>query len=321
MKKRIVITFLGLMIMASLNGCQQKKGPQIQVQIKDGMTTTVLETDAGQIVEKLLEEAELTVSEKDEISPGMLELVMEDGAEIDISRYAEASVIYDEGEPVKVALCGATVQEAIDASKVSVGKNDYIDTDTERLLEDGMVISITKRAKVTLDDGGTVSKEITAAKTVQEYLDEKGVTLSKLDKLKNKPDDLLEDGTKIVIQRITQKKVYETEAIAYSTTYENSSSMYTGQTSKKRDGQNGEKKITYRVTYINGKEHDRKQIKEEITKEPVNEIIVQGTKQKPKPAAPTKRVVSRQRIYDCDGSGHGTLVITYSDGSTSTSRF
>ena len=34
-----------------------------------------------------------------------------------------------------------------------------------------------------------------------------------------------------------------------------------------------------------------------------------------------KRVVSTQNIDDCDGSGHGTTITTYSDGSTKTSRY
>ena len=34
-----------------------------------------------------------------------------------------------------------------------------------------------------------------------------------------------------------------------------------------------------------------------------------------------KHVVSTQNVDDCDGSGHGTTIITYSDGSTKTRRY
>lgn len=53
----------------------------------------------------------------------------------------------------------------------------------------------------------------------------------------------------------------------------------------------------------------KKAVKEEIIKEAVNQIVVQGAK----PAG--KTVVSRERVDDCDGSGHGYYIITYSDGS------
>lgn len=44
-------------------------------------------------------------------------------------------------------------------------------------------------------------------------------------------------------------------------------------------------------------------------KEAVNQLVMQGTKPK------GKTVVSRERVDDCDGSGHGYYIITYSDGS------
>ena len=41
----------------------------------------------------------------------------------------------------------------------------------------------------------------------------------------------------------------------------------------------------------------------------------------PKKKSSGKTVVSTQNVDDCDGSGHGTKITTYSDGSTSTSRY
>lgn len=48
-------------------------------------------------------------------------------------------------------------------------------------------------------------------------------------------------------------------------------------------------------------------VEEKIIREPVDTILVKGT-------APRRRVVSREQIFDCDGSGHGYYVITWSDG-------
>ena len=51
-----------------------------------------------------------------------------------------------------------------------------------------------------------------------------------------------------------------------------------------------------------------------MIKEPVSALVVYGTR-----AAQTtetgKTVVSKVAVPDCDGSGHGYYVITYSDGS------
>ena len=76
----------------------------------------------------------------------------------------------------------------------------------------------------------------------------------------------------------------------------------------------GEKEVTYRVTYVNGKEEARKKLSEKVLKEPVAEIVIKGTK-------PTRTVTSRQKVMDCDGSGHGYWIITYSDGTTEYQEF
>ena len=72
---------------------------------------------------------------------------------------------------------------------------------------------------------------------------------------------------------------------------------------------------------MDGKEDGRKAVKEEIIKKPVDKIITQGTKPKPAPSkgkqkgGKGKKVVSKKKVYDCDGSGHGYYIIKYSDGS------
>jgi hypothetical protein len=45
----------------------------------------------------------------------------------------------------------------------------------------------------------------------------------------------------------------------------------------------GEKTLTYEVRYTNGVETDRELVKEELTKEPVTEVIAIGTRREPEP--------------------------------------
>ena len=60
-------------------------------------------------------------------------------------------------------------------------------------------------------------------------------------------------------------------------------------------------------------EKDRELISEEVVKEPVNKIVVTGTKTAKNNA---KKVVKTEYFDDCDGSGHGYKIIYYSDGTT-----
>ena len=73
----------------------------------------------------------------------------------------------------------------------------------------------------------------------------------------------------------------------------------------------------YEIIYVIDvacEEEARKKLSEKVLKEPVAEIVIKGTK-------PARTVVSRQKVMDCDGSGHGYWIITYSDGTTSYQEF
>ena len=74
-----------------------------------------------------------------------------------------------------------------------------------------------------------------------------------------------------------------------------------------KPGKNGRKELIYEATYVDGEEESRRLVEERVVEEPTSSIIVRGT-------AARRRIVSREQVYDCDGSGHGYYVITWSDG-------
>lgn len=125
----------------------------------------------------------------------------------------------------------------------------------------------------------------------------------------------------IAVQRISEREITEYETVPYNTKTEYSSAMYQGETSQKQAGQDGQKEITYKVSYTDGKE-EKRTVSETVVKEPVSCIIVKGTAVRRQetqasgqaPEETGRRIVSREPVYDCDGSGHGYYVITWSDG-------
>ena len=69
-----------------------------------------------------------------------------------------------------------------------------------------------------------------------------------------------------------------TKAIAYSTITEKDDTKYTTYSSVKQQGKEGSQKITQQITYVDGVEVSRTVIDTETLSEPVNKIIVVGTK-------------------------------------------
>ena len=89
--------------------------------------------------------------------------------------------------------------------------------------------------------------------------------LEDLDKLPKKP----------VIETKDEKKE---ETIKFETIEKNDQSLEKGHTKTVQEGKNGLKELSYKVTFTDGKETHRKLIEEKVIKEPVNKIVLKGTK-------------------------------------------
>lgn len=73
------------------------------------------------------------------------------------------------------------------------------------------------------------------------------------------------------------KSETKTETVKYETVEKNDSSIPLGEKRVSTEGTLGERIITYDVTYINGIETKREEVKSEVTTEPVNRVVLVGT--------------------------------------------
>lgn len=295
----IIIIFMAVSL---LTGCQSQ---EITVQIEDQNVLTKLITSSGNTVKDLLEEAEITINHDDKVTPSLDSKINND-SKISILRHVDIKMNYDH-KMIDVEYYGGIVQDILDKANIKLKKNDFIDYNVDDYLVDGMVISIIPRLAVDVKVDGKNHHILTAASTIKELLSKENISYSKDDRITPKLSKQLTEGMKIVIKRVTYKEVTQTEIINYATTVQYSKKMNSGQSKIIKKGSNGKKKVTYKITYVDGKEESRKVIKEVILQKATNQIVLKGTKK-------GKYIVSKERIEDCDGSGHGYYVITYSDG-------
>jgi len=83
---------------------------------------------------------------------------------------------------------------------------------------------------------------------------------------------------------ITKEKYTYTEEIPFARETKDDSTIYVGESKVAQEGKNGEKTIEVYITRENGREVSREIISETVTKEPVTEIIANGTKKRPAPS-------------------------------------
>lgn len=72
--------------------------------------------------------------------------------------------------------------------------------------------------------------------------------------------------------------VTRTEAIDFETEVREDNTLLTTQRKVAQEGKKGERQITARVSYVNGREVAREVVSETVTQEPVKEIVLKGTK-------------------------------------------
>lgn len=293
---------LGLCAAGLLTGCGAKN---TQVHIMDGRQNTEILVASNTTVAEVLKEAEITVDDKDTVTPA-LDSVVKNQSEIQIERHATVTLV--EGDQTeKVEMTGKTVQDVLDEKGVELKEHDYVNHSLDAYLEDGMEIQVIHRLAVTIQVDGETKEYLTDAKNVADLLEEQSIAVDKKDIVKPGMERELSEGTKVVIERVSVKQVVEKEKVPFETEVEYSGSMYSDESVEKTPGVEGEKEVTYEVTYVDGKEDHRKAVSEKMLKEPVSQVVTKGTKQR-------RRIVSKQKVEDCDGSGHGYYIITWSDG-------
>ena len=112
-----------------------------------------------------------------------------------------------------------------------------------------------------------------------------------------------EDVPEPAAPKIETKTEEVAQAIPFQSTTQNDSTLPSGQTKISVTGINGEKIITYTVTYEDGVESMRELTGERISKQPVNEVKKIGTKVAVAPAPPAPAPSS-----NCDPNYSGACV-------------
>jgi hypothetical protein len=101
--------------------------------------------------------------------------------------------------------------------------------------------------------------------------------------------------------QIKKEVVTETESIPFDSKTVNDGSLNKGTSKITTSGSNGTKTTTYEITYIDGKQTNKKLVKNEVTAKPVAQVTAIGTKAPaPKPAPKPAPAPKQQATSNCD---------------------
>lgn len=130
---------------------------------------------------------------------------------------------------------------------------------------------------VTIKVDGMEMNLMAAPVKVKQVLKIYGIPVGKDDIVKPALDQQLTEGAEITIQRIVFEEVVVSEEVPFKTKIKGTDELPAKTQKIVQKGQKGEDKVTYKVTYADGKEIARKEIARERVKKPVTKIIKKST--------------------------------------------
>jgi len=286
----------GGLAMASISGTKD-----VTVSV-DGVEQQV-ETRSGTVAE-VLQSRGITVGSHDVVAPA-LESEVADGTRIAVQYGREVTITVD-----GVTRTQWTTATSVEQLLASLGlKDNDIDLSTSRsqsIGREGLDLDLNTQKTVTVIVAGKPVVIKTTENTVAAALTAAKVKADNDDKVSAKATDLIVNGMKITFVKVDVKKVTETKTIAHDVTEKKDSSLTKGVRKVQTKGVDGERTITYQQRLEDGKSVSKEKVKDEVTRKPVTEVVLVGTK---KPASTSSSGSSSS------GGNTGKSAPSVSDGS------
>lgn len=181
---------------------------------------------------------------------------------------------------------GTSDLSAFLASKdVALFPEDIVRTFPNPDLQVGGAVKVYRAQAVLVRDAGQEQLIHTWKNTIQEALAEHGIELGEKDKVEPSLENSILTNQRLVpvsviITRVVETEIIDKETITYKSQTKLDNTIEKGVKEVVQAGKNGVKELTYLVRREDGVEVSRKLIDTEITIDPVNEIIKEGTKVK-----------------------------------------
>lgn len=181
-----------------------------------------------------------------------------------------------DGQTSKIDTISRTVEGVLSSKKIDLKEGSRLEPSLDTRIKNNMEIKIVNQFKINIDDGGEQAEYITNQDTVEEVLESCNIVLGDMDIVNKDLKDKVQKDEVIKITRVKEELVVESEEIPYTTETIKDKKLIKGKKEVDTEGENGEKEITYKITYNDNKPISREKISEKITKKPIKEIIKEG---------------------------------------------
>ncbi|MFF2270154.1 ubiquitin-like domain-containing protein [Cellulosimicrobium cellulans] len=259
----------------------------------DGELTTV-STLAGS-VSGALDAAGIEVGARDQVAPDPAS-ALDDGDEV-VVRLGKQVTVQADGEQSDVWLTALDADEALktlaerggDVRLVASRSGERASLDL-RLDTDGPV-NVVADGETTVAPDGSIG--------IPAILEQRGIELGELDRVSVQRVEAPEPGAptvSLVVQRVVVEQQQTTTPVPHESVEKADASRYSDDPAVvSQKGADGVTTTTFEVTLVDGVEESREQLTQEVTTAPVDQVVVKGTKERPKDPRALGQLMAAER--------------------------
>lgn len=170
-----------------------------------------------------------------------------------------------------------TIGELLEKQKLTLKDGDTIFPDQSGMLIPNMRIYITRAQEISVTADGETKKFRTQAKNIEDAVRDGKILLDEDDIVKPSRESFVLSDMHITITRVKIEEKIVDKDIPFTKKANEDKDLSWRKTIVTQKGEKGIERQTYRVSSHDGKEVNRKLLKTEVIKEPVAEVVTQGT--------------------------------------------
>lgn len=242
-------------------------------------------TDKGFITKKstireALKEQGIRLDENDRTEPGLDEKFVATSYQINIYR-ARPVLVRDGATETKIVTSYRTGKQIAAHAKIALRDADRVSlAPSKDPIADGAaeVMTIKRATEFMFNFYGKTETNYTLASTVGDMLREKKINMSTSDGVSPAVETPITPGMTVRLWREGVQTVTVEEPVAHTIKQIKDADRDKGYKNIQTKGENGQRTVTYEIYVQNGVEVSRKEINSNITKRPVEQVEVVGTK-------------------------------------------
>lgn len=248
------------------------------ITIHDRGAEKVILTKAATIGDAL-KEAGISLDTQDAVEPAASEKLVASDYQVNIYR-ARPIIIVDGNVREKIITAYQTPEQIVSSVGIKLYPEDKasIDRIDDLTQGAGLQLTITRATAFEFTLYGKTTTVRTQAKTVAEMLSEKGLKITKDDRVEPSASTKITDGLTVKLWREGKQTITVDEAVAFPVQQIKDADREVGYVNVQTGGISGSRNVTYEITVKDGQEVGRVEIASITTKQATTQVEVVGAK-------------------------------------------